>query len=318
MSRKAERLMNLMIMLLNTTRPVTVDEIQNTVPGYDQTKSDAFKRMFERDKDELREMGIPVQLIDTDGWGAEEGYRIPKQRYYLPELELKDEEIASLWVAVGLLRLQDPASVNIAMMKLGGDEPTNHSLSSRLTADFGLSLATLPRAFESVTERKAITFRYVSASGEGMRRLDPYGLVHRKGAWYVVGRDHNKDATRTFRLDRIDGDIHYIDPGAPGPEFEIPEGFNPRSALERPPFVQGETEMHALVRFDSGTAWLVERGSPWLELKWAADGSATSMIEVSDGPGFVSWLLWFDDGVEVLSPPELRQLVRARLDEICG
>ncbi|MEO7804182.1 MAG: WYL domain-containing protein [Actinomycetota bacterium] len=318
MSSKAERLMNLMIMLLNATRPVTADEIQRTIPGYDQDKGESFKRMFERDKDELREMGIPVERGDTDAWGFDEGYKIPKERYYLPQLELSDEELASLWVAAGLLRLQDPASVRIAMMKLGSDEPADDVFSSRVTADFGLSLPTLPRAFEAVTERKSVTFKYRSASGERTRRVDPYGLVHRKGAWYIVGRDHDHDEPRTFRLDRIDGEIHYNDPSGPAFEFAIPEGFNPATALELPPFVQGEPQMKATVRFDPSTAWLVERGSPWLTLDWAHDGSATADISVTDAPGFISWLLWFDDGVEVIAPPELRGLVRDRLDLICG
>ncbi|MGH2687534.1 MAG: helix-turn-helix transcriptional regulator, partial [Actinomycetota bacterium] len=114
--RKAERLLNLVAMLLETSRPVTAQQIRETIPGYDQGNWETFKRMFERDKDELREMGIPLELVATDAWEVEEGYRIPKDRYYLPELRLEEDEMAALVLAAGLVRMQDPEAARTALL----------------------------------------------------------------------------------------------------------------------------------------------------------------------------------------------------------
>ena len=97
--QKVERLVNLIALLLNTRRPLTVEEIRNTVPGYQQEDYSSFKRMFERDKEELRSLGIPIERRFTDVWEVEEGYLISKDRYYLPELDLDPDEMAALWIA---------------------------------------------------------------------------------------------------------------------------------------------------------------------------------------------------------------------------
>ena len=314
--RKAERLLNLIACLLETTRPLTPQQIQDTIPGYAGQSWETFKRMFERDKDALREVGIPLEE-------RESGYRIPKDRYYLPELDLADEELAALWLAAGLVRLQDPTAARTALLKLAGELPpeVERARLSWLSADLGLAVPGLPRAFEAVAERRTITFTYRGRSGEQARTMDPYGLVHRKGTWYLVGRDHDRRENRSFRLDRITGDIRFTGSAGTRGEFEPPEGFRPEEALEMPPFVGrgGEAGVSlALVRFDASTAWWVERTHPWLRLEWAGRGDATARIAVTETAGFVSWLLSLGEGVELLEPAELRREVLARLEEICG
>src|SRR5439155_320752 len=96
--QKVERLVNLIALLLNTRRPLTVEEIRNTIPGYQQEDYSSFKRMFERDKEELRSLGIPIERRYTDVWEVEEGYLISKDRYYLPELDLTPDEMAAPWI----------------------------------------------------------------------------------------------------------------------------------------------------------------------------------------------------------------------------
>lgn len=316
---KAERLLNLIALLLETGHPLTAQAIRETVPGYDQESWDSFKRMFERDKDDLREMGIPLELAPTDIWETEEGYRIPKERYYLPDLRLEDDEVAALWLAAGLLRLQDPGAARTALLKLSGDLPPEAERSSLswMTADLGLAVPGLDRAFEAVTVRKSVTFRYRGSGGRRSRTVDPYGLVHRRGSWYLVGRDHENGQVRSFRLDRMEAGLHIVDPGRPGSEYEVPEGFLPHAAIEAPPFVGEAQETAATVRFDAGTAWWVERTHPWLRLAWEEGGSAVATVAVSEPSGFVSWVLWFGDGAEVLGPPELRAAVRSRCEELC-
>jgi predicted DNA-binding transcriptional regulator YafY len=330
--RKAERLLNLIAFLLETDRLITPQQIQDTVPGYADQSWEAFKRMFERDKEALREVGIPLEVAPMAGLGEpEEGYRIPKDRYYLPELDLAAEELASLWLAAGLVRLQDPTAARTALLKLAGELPpeVERARLSWLSADLGLAVQGLPRAFEAVAERRTITFDYRGRSGVQTRTLDPYGLVHRKGTWYLVGRDHDRGENRSFRLDRVSGELNFRNKGGPGAEFESPEGFRPQEALEVPPFVgrdlgrdvgreESTQAVEALVRFDASTAWWIERTHPWLRLEWADDGAASAQVPVSDSAGFVSWLLSLGEGVELVEPEVLRGEVLARLEEICS
>jgi predicted DNA-binding transcriptional regulator YafY len=318
--RKAERLLNLIAYLLETSRPVTPHQIQETIPGYDEKSWQAFQRMFERDKEELREMGIPVELAPTDVWESEEGYRIPKERYYLKQLDLAEDEIAVLFMAAGLLRLPDPGAARAALLKLTGDVPPEAARTSLswLAADLGLSAEGLPRAFQAVSDRKRLKFSYPSRDGKpAQRTVDPFGLVHRRGAWYLVGRDHRTDDVKSFRLDRMVGEVYLVDPSLPGPEFEVPEGFRPEAALEAPPFVQGEPKISARIRFDAATAWRVERESPWLDLRFFEDSSAEADVEVTEPSGFISWILWFGEGAELIEPAELRHELLRRLEEIC-
>jgi proteasome accessory factor B len=322
--RKAERLLNLIAFLLETDRLITPQQIQDTVPGYAEQSWEAFKRMFERDKEALREVGIPLEVAPVAVFGEpEEGYRIPKDRYYLPELDLAPEELASLWLAAGLVRLQDPTAARTALLKLAGELPpeVERARLSWLSADLGLAVPGLPRAFEAVAERRTITFEYRGRSGPRTRTLDPYGLVHRKGTWYLVGRDHDRAENRSFRLDRVSGELRFRNKGGPGADFAAPEGFRPQEALEVPPFVgreEGALAVDALVRFDASTAWWIERSHPWLRLTWGSDGDASARVPVSDNAGFVSWLLSLGEGVELVEPEALRGEVLARLEEICA
>lgn len=315
---KAERLLNLIVMLLEAPRPVGLKEIHATIPGYGQDQWEAFKRMFERDKQELREMGIPLERGPTDVWETDEGYRIPKERYYLPEMGLEPDELAALWLAAGLVRMHDEATVRSAMLKLAYDAPLDEPpAGGRLHVDFALASPNLPPAFEGVSERKRVVFTYRSRSGEKHRVLDPYGLVHRKGAWYLVGLDHLSEEVRSFRLDRIVGQLRLADPTNPAPDFEAPEGFRPEAALDMPPFVQGPPVVRAEVEFDMSAGWWVERSFPWLQVEVREDGSAAAVLEVTDIDGFFSWVLSFGEAAEVKAPEELRLQLGERLAQIC-
>ncbi|MGH2721422.1 MAG: helix-turn-helix transcriptional regulator, partial [Actinomycetota bacterium] len=187
-----------------------------------------------------------------------------------------------------------------------------------MSADLGLAAPGLARAFAAVADRKRVWFRYRGRRGESTRTLDPYGLVHRKGAWYLTGADHTSGEERSFRLDRVAGEIHQVDPSHPGPEFDVPPGFRPQAALEVPPFLQGEAVAEAELRFAPSTAWWVGREASWLELTPEEDGGAVARVGVSVVEGFLDWVLWYGDGVEVLGPPELRAVLRERLEQLCG
>ncbi|MGH2812839.1 MAG: helix-turn-helix transcriptional regulator [Actinomycetota bacterium] len=320
MTSKVERLVNLTAFLLDARRPVSADEIRSKLPGYGQESKESFKRMFERDKEELREMGIPVESVVTDPFEETRGYRVIPERYYLPDIDLTREEMAALWLAASLLRLPNPADARTALLKMGGGLPADPRTGlSWLAADVELSTPGLSDAFQALAERRTLTFDYRRSEGTSeVRTVDPYGLVHRKGFWYLVGRDHRREEVRSFRLDRVRGEIAPATPGAGGGEFEVPDGFRPEVALDRPPFVQGDSITRARVRFDSLTAWRIERAYPWLELDWQSQGGATAEVGVSDEHGFVNWVLLFGEGAEVVSPPALRALLLERLEEYCA
>lgn len=315
---KVERLINLLILLLESPQPVTAEEIGEIVPGYDLGKPEAFKRMFERDKEELREMGIPLEMAPTDIWEIQQGYVVVKERFYLENLRLEPDELAALWLASGLLRIEDPSTARSALLKVG-DVPDDSPGLPWLTVDLSLTAPGLDRTLAAVTERRTLKFRYRRPEGDEQRTVDPYGLVHRRGVWYVVGRDHDRDAIRSFRLDRMAGEPLYTDRRGSGGDFEAPEDFRPEHALEAPPFVGGDqVVLTAHLKFLPSVAWMAERNLPWLEMKPQKDGSAMAEVDVTDVHGFVTWALWYAEDLEIIDPETLRAEMLRRLEEICA
>ncbi|MGH2631038.1 MAG: helix-turn-helix transcriptional regulator, partial [Actinomycetota bacterium] len=116
-----ERLLNLVGLLLETPKPLTFEEIRATLDAYRADKVDSAKRMFERDKDQLREFGIPLQLVDVDVWGTEQGYVIPKDEYYLPEIAFTPEELGALLVAAQSGGENTPAEQAARKLLYGAD-----------------------------------------------------------------------------------------------------------------------------------------------------------------------------------------------------
>ena len=116
-----ERLLNLVGLLLETRTPLTFEQIRETLEPYRQEKVDSAKRMFERDKDILRDYGVPLQLVDTDAWGTEQGYVIPKDAYYLPEIAFTPEELAALFVAAQGVRNDTPAEEAVRKLMVGAE-----------------------------------------------------------------------------------------------------------------------------------------------------------------------------------------------------
>ncbi len=116
-----ERLLNLVGLLLETPKPLTFEEIRETLDAYRADKVDSAKRMFERDKDQLREFGIPLHLVDVDVWGTEQGYMIPKDEYYLPEIAFTPEELGALLVAAQSGGENTPAEQAARKLLYGAD-----------------------------------------------------------------------------------------------------------------------------------------------------------------------------------------------------
>jgi predicted DNA-binding transcriptional regulator YafY len=309
---RLERLTNLVAVLLETRRPLTLEEIVERVPGY-PTDRESCRRQFERDKATLREIGVPIALEALHAFEQETGYRIHREDYELPPLDLTDDERVALHLAVTAVRLgggagDGPAGAGReALLKLGGIEgeaaPTLAALPD---------VPALPALFDAYRRRARASFTYRG----GARRLDPYGILFRNGHWYVVGWDVDRAGIRAFRADRIES---AIEPG-PGGAFERPEGFDPASALRDEPWRFGDEEpvearvlvgpaQAGWVEADLGAAAIAERRD---------DGSVVVRMAVTNRDAFRSFVLGLLDHAEVLAPPELRTDMVAWLSAMAG
>jgi proteasome accessory factor B len=209
----AERLLNLVIALVHTPGRMTKEQIRRTVAGYaDAATDESFERMFERDKDTLRDLGIPVSTVTSAGHGDDIGYRIDQDAYALPAVELTPAELGALSLAAELW--QDRAArtdTSRALTKLravgvgSGATDLVAGLSPRVRAG-GDAFAPL---LDAVQERRRVRFTYRAANtGEVRDRLvEPWRLIARRGGWFMVGLDVDRGAPRSFRFSRIEGRV---------------------------------------------------------------------------------------------------------------
>jgi predicted DNA-binding transcriptional regulator YafY len=296
-SEKLERLLNLTAALLETPRPLSAAEIARRVYGYPDEKS-AFRRTFERDKDDLREMGIPLVLSEIDGTDPPEtGYRIPKDQYYLRDPGLEPDELAALHLAASTVRL-DGIEGTGGLWKLGG-LPAEAG-----TTDAGPEVTPIPVdrrlvvLWDAANERKPVTFTYRDVE----RTVDPYRLDFQRDHWYVSGYDHLRDDERNFRVDRIDGEVVAGERHG----FERPSTGVPGARVE--PWQLGEGDpLIARVLIDGQQAAIAigEAGTDAV-IEERDDGSVVLEMAVTNIDGFRSFVLGFLEHAEVLGPPELR------------
>ncbi|MGV0718247.1 YafY family protein [Mycolicibacterium sp. XJ662] len=238
---KVERLMNLVIALLSTNTFITAERIRETVYGYSESPSDeAFSRMFERDKNELRDLGIPLETGRVSQFDPTEGYRINREAYALPAVELTADEAAAVAVATqlwespelitatqgALLKLR-AAGVDIDAVDAGVSITSTGALPGLRGSEDVLGIL-----LSAIDAGRAVQFPHRSSRSDPYttRTVEPWGVLTDKGRWYLVGHDRDRNATRTFRLSRIGADVTPIGPpGAVSP----PQGVNLREIVDR-------------------------------------------------------------------------------------
>ena len=294
---KLERLLNLIAALLETPRALSADEIHERVPGYADALGPTFRRAFERDKDDLREMGIPLRLETVPGSDPPvTGYRILRSEYYLHDPGLDPDELAALNLAAAAVRVDGAHGLG-GLWKLGGVPLTGDE-------DAVTPLGELPTdpnlvvAFQAVAERRQLTFGY---RGE-QRAVDPHRLDFQLGRWYLSGHDHLRGGDRNFRFDRIEGPVEVGPAGA----FDRPSGSTPGLELAAWQLGEGEPVVaELLVDADQAALARHELGDD-AEEDERADGSVVFSVPVTNRAGFRSLVLGFLDHAEVLGPPELR------------
>lgn len=301
---RLERLTNLVLVLLDTKRPLTIHQIADAVGGYPEG-GDARRQAFERDKRTLREEGIPIAVEPVD---SEEqwGYRIRPDEYYLPPLGLDHDEQIALNLAVAGVHL-DEGSGRGALVKLGVADTDSPSPVASLP-----SLPQLPRLHEALRARAPVRFGY---RGEE-RQVEPYGLLFRSGFWYLVGRDQARRALRTFRVDRMDGRLTV----GSGGDFEPPADFDAATAFPEEPWRVGEGEViPAQVLVDQLQAPLVEAElGERAVIERRGDGSVLVRLEVANEDAFRSWVLGLLEHAVVVEPAPLRQRVRSWLEAVAA
>lgn len=307
--RRIERLINLIAALLDSRRPLTATEIRERIAGYPVDNAEAFRRAFERDKAELREMGIPIELVkDEDDVDA---YVIPPQKYYMPNLDLQPDELAALKLAAdAVLGAGDQAESGLRKLSVdaGGDGVSSPQVV--WGADLAAEQPLLAPLLATLLERRPVAFEYESGDGQHTkRRVEPYSLVHRRGHWYLVGRDVDKDAPRSFKVSRIVSKVTQAEGS-----YEIPDDFDLEAHIGLEPWELGTTgHATAKVRFDASLAWWPQQNMAALSAQTRSDGSIEVEMPVANLDALVSWALGFGDRVEIVEPLEAR---RALLDHL--
>jgi proteasome accessory factor B len=308
--RKTERLLSLVVCLLSSERYLSASQIRSAVPGYPES-FDAFKRMFERDKDELRELGIPLETGANSALDEEPGYRISRQAYVLPDIRLEPDEAAVLALAGRVWRQAELAGAAAgALLKLraagvDAEEISPPGIEPRLQA----GEASFAPFWEAVRDRRPVTFRYRAAGRSELqeRHLQPWGVVNRHGRWYAAGLDTDRDALRVFRLSRVEGPVTFS--GPPG-SVTVPPGADVREAVREwdnvPPVRQS-----AVLRLRAGAGYGIRRYAT----RQQPDGGGWDLVEVgySDPGWFAGQVASFGPDVVVLEPAGLRDAVIARL-----
>ncbi|WP_402465463.1 helix-turn-helix transcriptional regulator [Isoptericola aurantiacus] len=317
-TRPDERLLNLVIALVNTSGAMTKQQVRARVHGYDAASStDAFERMFERDKDTLRALGVPIVTVEGSGHSEDVGYRIDNEAYALPPVDLTPAELgvvalaAQLWSDKTLRTDMSRAMTKLAAAGAG-------DAAGELVAGLAPRVRAAGDAYgpllEAISERRAVTFRYRAASTGQVRsrRVEPWRIAARGGGWYVVGHDLDRAAVRVFRLSRIDGRVR-LGP-TPG-TYEIPDRVDVDAALGSR--VGAERTAVLAVAPERATA-LRARSTPGDDTSAAGHavpaGRDLISVPFRTLTGLADEVAGYGAAVVVLAPDDLRTEVLRRLE----
>lgn len=308
MSRKTERLVNLTIALLATKRYITKSEIFRTVDGYEGT-DDSKERMFERDKDDLRNLGIEIEVGTFDPlFEDESGYRIKPENYQFQLGEVNAREITLLSLAAEAWRgaSMGPSALS-ALNKL-------HAIGIESDTELLLDLApaiiaqdaNLTIAISAITSKTVLSFAYLNEDLQPQSRvLEPYAVTSRYGHWYVFGNDLDRKATRLFRLDRISGEFKLQ--GRSG-TYEIPSDLDVNNAFAK----SAELSTAILFLRDGRGLNLRSRGLQSASTN-APIGWQEFSVQYRDRERFVEEILWYGNDVIVSGPTDLRAEILSHL-----
>ncbi len=319
---KNERLLNLVICLMSARQYVTAEYLRKNVAGYKdapQKSDETFKRMLERDKNELREMGIPVET-GRNPLSGDEGYRIKASDYALPAVSLESDEAAAVAAAAAVWRDPDVSVVSqTAVLKLraAGVEVASADELAVMSGGSAKSMgseATINGLLSAVEHGQSVTFTHRSTRGRATRRLEPWGVVTNRGRWYVIGHDLDRDATRTFRLSRVDDVAPASDRGVVHPPQDADLNALVEAAVGG---AQGGSGTLARIWLAQGRGHALRRMATDLTPETLnGESGDVATIELRSRSMVVRAALNAGADAVVLEPAELRATVIAELDRL--
>ncbi|WP_156687882.1 helix-turn-helix transcriptional regulator [Mycobacterium sp. Marseille-P9652] len=323
---KVERLVNLVIALLSTRGYITADKIRSTVAGYsDSPSAEAFSRIFERDKNELRDLGIPLEVGRVSALDPTEGYRINRDAYSLPPVELTPDEAAAVAVATQLWESPELITATQgALLKLraaGVDvDPLETGAPVAIASPPGVpglrgSEEVLGILLSAIDSRQAVQFPHRPSRAEpySTRTVEPWGVVTQRGRWYLVGHDRDRDDTRVFRLSRIGVGVTPI--GPPG-AVTVPHDADLSAIV-----AQKVTELTAFPTSGQARVWIADgratalrrAGRPVAAQRLGDRDGQVIELDVGSADQLARDIAGYGADAVVLEPQSLRDDVVARL-----
>ncbi len=313
-ARRAERLVNLVICLLSTRQFLTAERIRDAIPGYEPADGDpktdeAFKRMFERDKAELRDLGVPLETGRNSIFDTEDGYRITRRSYELPPIHFDPAEAAAVGLAARLWQsatLGTQARNALIKLRAGGTDVEAAGTPGAFP-HVDASDPSLPALLDAARNARAVRFDYVK-SGSSVperRTIEPWGVLSWRRRWYVAGLDRDRGEARSFRLSRVVGPV---------------EVFGEAGAFRRPPDVDllgmvsgrpSEADRLARIKVNGSGAGRLRRLAHAEE-----DGLLT--VTFTDVQAIAGIIASAGTSAQVLEPPDLIDAVAERLWTVAG
>ncbi len=318
---KLIRQLSLVAFLMAERRPITARDVKSNVEGYSEMSDEAFARRFYSDRAELLSLGVPLQS-QRDEFTGEELYTLRSEQYFLPQLELEDEELAALQTALYLLegKFAYAEPLRLALQNLALGRPGFSEAASRtaqrvevLDPDYSPEMpGRLAKLEGAISKQRTVRFEYWSISRDEVseRTLNPYALMPDNGVWYVVGHDLDRDDIRTFRVSRIRGEIKFATRRER--DFRTPVEFDIELYRGRPPWQIGDIVGEARIEVPGETAW-------WVQRAYGSTGrleDGVFVTEYSSLPQLASWVLRQDGRAVPLEPDELRREVAAALRRV--
>jgi proteasome accessory factor C len=318
---KLIRQLSLVAFLMAERRPLTARDVKQNVEGYSEMSDEAFARRFYSDRSELLSLGVPLQS-QRDEFTGEELYTLRSENYFLPPLELTDDELAALQTCLYLLEGQfayaEPFRLALQNLALGrpgfAQAPTETAVRVAVRdPDYSPELAgRLSKLETAISKQRTLRFDYWGIGRDEVRprTIDPYALLPHEGSWYVVGRDHGSDQIRTFRVSRIRGDIRFHTRRER--DFRLPADFSARDYRPPPAWQMGELEGEARIELSGDTAW-------WVERTFRRAGRLEGDVFVTPYASLehlAAWVLRLDGRAVPLEPDALRREVAASLRRV--
>ena len=324
-TEKLIRQLSLISYLMAERRPVTAPEIRRDVEGYSIMNEDAFARRFYADRSELEALGIQLAVEKPiDGLVEQENYSLPPENFHLPSIAFEDQELAALNTALQLLdgEFAYAEPLRLALQQISWGRPSPLRAPEQRTVALGITGAAggheisqrLAKIETAIFRRKTIAFEYYTMERDdiGTRRVDPYQLLYQGSQFYLVGRSHEREAIRVFRLSRIRGKVAYVTKAEH--DFQRPADFDPRRYADRIDWQFGDPIGTAEIWISERIGWQIKRHfGRYGEILPAVGSDRVFVTAYANARALVAWVLGLGENARIVGPPELAEALRERV-----